>query len=153
MVQELLVRDTVAPHVKADALVAGPGIGIVFGPGTITISGGGGGGFTWNNVTILDNPVLLVPANGYVASGAGVVQFTLPAAAAFGDTYAIIGNGNLWTIAQHAGQQIVLGNQATTAGVFGNITASMISDCLEIVCIVANTKFQIVSSIGNVFLN
>jgi hypothetical protein len=153
VVTKLLVQDTVAPHVKADALVAGAGVTITYGVGTITISGGGGGGFSWNNVTSILNPVLLIPANGYVASGAGIVQFTLPAAAAFGDTYSIIGNGNLWTVAQNAGQQIVLGNQSTTAGVGGSLAASMISDCIEIVCIVANTKFQIVDSIGNLILN
>ena len=155
MVQEVLVRDSVAPHVKADALVAGPGIAITFGVGTITISGGGGGGggYTWTNVTSLLNPVLLATGTGYVASGAGAVNFTLPAAAAFGDTYRIAGTGNLWTVSQNAGQSIILGDKTTTAGVGGNLTASKISDCVEILCTVANTQFEVISSIGNIFVN
>lgn len=151
MAQELLIRDTVAPHVQAATLLGSGGISISYGSGSITINGTGGG-FAWNNVTSLDNPVSLVSENGYVASGAGVVNFVLPASAAFGESYNIIGNGNLWTIAQNAGQNIVLGNQQTSAGVFGSLSASMISDCVEIVCIVPNTKFQIDSSIGNLIL-
>ena len=155
MSQKLLVQDTVAPHVKAESLVAGAGVTIVYGSGTITISGGGGGGggYSWSNVTSLANPVLLTTGFGYVASGAGVVNFTLPAAAAFGDTYVIVGNGNLWTLAQNAGQQVVLGDKSTTAGVGGSLAASKISDTLTIVCIVANTTFQVISSIGNIFVN
>ncbi|MGD0510934.1 MAG: hypothetical protein ABSA33_03780 [Candidatus Micrarchaeaceae archaeon] len=155
MTQKLLVQDTVAPHVKAETLVAGAGISIVYGSGTITISGGGGGGggYTWNNVTSASNPVTLLTGNGYVSSGAGVVNFTLPAAAAFGDTYRVVGNGNLWTLAQNAGQSIVYGDEITTAGVGGSLAASKISDCVEIVCTVANNLFEVVSSIGNIFVN
>lgn len=155
MVQQLLYQDSTAPHVRVASLVAGAGITITWGVGTITITGGGGsgGGFSWNNVTSLLNPVLLLPGNGFVASGAGVVQFTLPAAAAFGDAYTIVGNGNLWTLSQNAGQSVVLGDKTTTPGVGGNLTASKISDSVTIVCIVANTLFQVTSAIGNIFVN
>jgi hypothetical protein len=155
MVQKLLVQDTVPPHVKAESLVAGAGITIVYGTGTITISGGGGGGggYSWANVTAASNPVLLVTGNGYMAAGAGVVNFVLPAAASFGDTYRIAGLGNLWTLAQNAGQSIIFGDETTTPGVFGNLTASKISDCVEIVCVVANVQFEVLSSIGNIFVN
>src|ERR1700739_3394733 len=60
----------------------------------------------WNVVTSATNPNTLVTGNGYIAKGAGSVHFILPAAAAVGDTYVIAGYGNLWSLAQNAGQSI-----------------------------------------------
>jgi len=155
MTIDLLVRNTTAPHVQAYALVAGSGTSIVYGSGTITISssGGGGGGFTWTNVTSASNPVTLVANTSYVASGGSPVAFILPASASLGDTYQIVGNGNLWTLAQNAGQSVVLGNKTTTAGVGGSVAATMISDCVIISCIQANTLFTIRNPQGNPSLN
>lgn len=98
-------------------------------------------GLTWNVVTSANNPVTLAANNGYIAKGAGVVNFVLPAAAAVGDTFRIIGYGNLWTIAQNAGQSITIGFLTSTAGVGGSVTATMISDGLELVCVTANLEF------------
>lgn len=105
---------------------------------TITINASG---FTWNVVTSANNPVTLVAENGYITKGAGAVHFVLPGAATVGDPYRIIGYGNLWTIAQNAGQSIRIGNSVSTAGVFGSVSASMVSDCLDIICVTSNTEF------------
>lgn len=108
----------------------------------ITATGGGGGGLSWQAVTSASNPVTLVKNTGYIAKGAGVVNFVLPAAAAIGDTFAIMGIGNLWTIAQNANQDITIGISTTTTGITGSVTATSISDCLQIVCSTANLNFN-----------
>ncbi len=105
---------------------------------TITITSMG---FAWNVVTSANNPVTLTKENGYITKGAGVVDFILPAAASIGDTYRIIGYGNLWTIAQNAGQHIRLGSVVSTTGATGSVSASMVTDCLDIVCVTSNTEF------------
>lgn len=111
--------------------------------------GGGGGGFTWIVVTSATNPNSLVKAHGYIAKGAGSVTFLLPAAAAIGDSFIIAGYGNLWTLTQNAGQSVTLGVSTTTAGVGGSITATQVRDTVELVCVTANTEFQIINGVGN----
>lgn len=111
--------------------------------------GSGGGGFTWVVVTSATNPNTLVKAHGYIPKGAGVVTFVLPAAASIGDSFIIAGYGNLWTLTQNAGQTITLGVQTTTGGVGGSITATQVRDTIEVVCVTANTEFQIINGIGN----
>ena len=109
-----------------------------------------GGGFSWQEVTSATNPNALVASNGYIAKGAGVVQFILPATAAVGDMFWIVGYGNLWTLKQNALQSITLGSNTSTVGILGSITATNIRDCVNIICVVANTEFQIIDSIGNI---
>ena len=126
------------------------------GPGCQTVGAGNvitinvvTSAFTWNVVTSISNPVTLVKENGYIAKGASAVDFVLPAAAAVGDTFKIVGYGNLWTIAQNAGQSITIGKLTSTVGVGGSVTATMISDGIELVCVTANTEFYEVSIQGN----
>lgn len=108
--------------------------------------------FTWNVVTSALNPITLVPENGYITKGAGSVQFILPAAASVGDTYRIVGYGNLWTIAQNANQQMFLGIASTTVGAGGSFSALTIKDCVEIVCVTANLEFVVTDSEGNILV-
>ena len=108
--------------------------------------------FSWTVVTSADNPVTLVTNNGYIAKGAGVVNFILPAAAAVGDTYKIVGYGNLWTLAQNAGQNITIGFVSSTVGVGGSVAASMISDNLTLVCVTNNTEFYEQGVQGNLIV-
>lgn len=109
-------------------------------------------GFTWHVVTSANNPVTLVAENGYITKGAGVVHFILPAAASVGDTFEIVGYGNLWTIAQNAGQSIRLGSSVSTLGLFGNLSASMVTDCIKLICVTQNLEFFIPDSQGNPFI-
>lgn len=106
-------------------------------------------GFDWNVVTSATNPNSLVKQNGYIPKGGGVVTFLLPAAAAIGDTFLVAGYGNLWTLTQNAGQSITLGISSTTIGVGGSVTATQVRDSIELVCVTANTEFQIINGIGN----
>jgi hypothetical protein len=74
----------------------------------------------------------------------------LPAAANIGDTFEILGYGNLWQLTQNAGQTIFFGSQQTTSGIGGSLTATMIKDRIEVICVTANTEFDVTTSIGNI---
>lgn len=144
---QLLIGATVVPNIRVNTLTQGPGIIITNGPGTITISAVLS--TVWSAVSSATNPNTLVTGSGYIPKGAPAVVFVLPAAAALGDTFHVAGHGNLWTIQQNALQTITLGAQTTTPGVLGSVTATSIKDCAEIVCVTANTEFEIIRSIGN----
>lgn len=103
----------------------------------------------WTTVTSADNPVNLVAGNGYIAKGGGVVNFVLPAAAVVGDMIYIIGYSNLWTISQNAGQSIRISNATSSVGVTGSLSATLISDSVNLLCITANTEFKALSPQGN----
>jgi len=110
------------------------------------------GGLTWNNVT--SSPQALVASNGYVANAVGLIIFTLPATAAFGAEYEIIGKGNgMWRLNQNAGQQIVFGISNTTLGVTGSVVATNKKDCVRIICTDANVEFTITNCVGNPTIN
>lgn len=129
-------------------IVGGAGI-VTSGSGsTITISATGFS-LTWTTVTSADNPVSLVNEHGYFSGGAPAVNFVLPASAAVGDTFVIAGEGNLWTLAQNAFQQVVLGIASSTAGGGGSLVATTISDTVTIVCMTANQKFKVINMMGN----
>lgn len=114
---------------------------------TITVSGGG---FTW----IVDNaagPTTLVNSTGYIANRAAGNTYQLPAVAAVGDMYRIVGvqAGGNWIILQQAGQNIQFGSQSSTIGVVGTVGSTAIGDSIELVCTVANTTFVAASYVGN----
>jgi hypothetical protein len=113
------------------------------------VSSSGSAGFTWSSVTSATNPNSIVAAHGYIAKGAVVVTFVLPASALVGDTFVIAGYGNLWTLTQNANQSVTLGDMTSTVGVGGSVTATQVKDTMTIVCVTANTEFQALSSIGN----
>lgn len=132
-------------------------LNVLGGSGTTTSGAGNtiivtvsGASFTWQIVTSADNPVNLNKENGYISKGAGVVNFVLPAASSVGDTYKIIGYSNLWTMAQNAGQSIIVGNKTTTLGIGGSIAATMVSDGITLVCITANSEFYEDGVQGNI---
>ncbi len=145
---QLLIGSVAAPYVICNTLTAGAGIAIANAPGSITISGAGGG-FSWHEVTSATNPNTLVAQNGYIAKGAGAVTFLLPATAAVGDMFVIAGYGNLWTLTQNALQSVTLGSVTSTVGVLGSVTATNIRDTITLVCVTTDTEFQVVASTGN----
>jgi hypothetical protein len=109
--------------------------------------------YNWQVVTHQALPIQLVAVEAYIVKGATNCQFVLPPSANVGDTYKIVGYGNLWSIAQNAGQKIVLGNIQTTAGVTGFVQATMITDQIEIVCVTPNTEFYVIQVQGNPSFN
>lgn len=107
----------------------------------------GGTGLTWSTVT---TNITMAANNGYIANGSSAISLELPATAAVGDVFEVVGKGSgSWDIIQQAGQTIYFGISSTTTGLTGNIQANHFRDCVRIICITANTEFQVVSSIGN----
>lgn len=105
-------------------------------------------GLTWT-VTTVD--ASLVKNNGYIANKAGLLTMTLPVVAAVGDTFRITGINTAvgWRIAQNGGQTIYFVGSASTTGAAGYLESTAIRDSAEIVCVVANTDFNVISSTGN----
>lgn len=87
----------------------------------------------------------------YGANNAALVTLTLPATAAQGDTLQLVGVGaGGWRVAQAAGQQVHFGNLSSTVGATGRLDSTHPRDSIELICIVANTTWQVVTSIGNI---
>ena len=84
----------------------------------------------------------------YIANNGSMVTLTLPATAALGDVFYILGKGaGLFTIAEASGQTINFGSVAATTTT-GTIVATNRYDCLTIECITADTVFVVSSSQG-----
>jgi hypothetical protein len=104
---------------------------------------------TWTDVT--GTSQAMVVNNGYVANNAGLVTLTLPDTAAFGSVLEIVGLGaGLWRIAQNASELINFGSQVTTTGVGGSLDSTNQYDAVRLVCTVADTRWSVVSSLGNI---
>lgn len=103
----------------------------------------------WNAVTTTAQTAAI--NNGYIANNAALVTITLPATFAVGTTVRVAGLGaGGWKIAQPAGDNIVFGNVGTTAGTAGYLASTNQYDAVELLCVVANTTWAVVSSQGNI---
>lgn len=133
---------------SAATLTAGTGISITNGAGSITLNAIGGG-LTWTVVTGTSQSAAV--NNGYIANNAGLVTVTLPATSAVGDTVAVTGINNAtgWKVAQNAGNQIFFGASSTTSGAGGSLASTATRDTVYLVCVTANSAWNVVSSIGN----
>jgi len=90
------------------------------------------------------------PNTGYTANNAAPVVFTLPAVCDYGSIIRVVGKGaGGWQINQNAGQTIYFGTFATTTGVAGGLDSTDDRDCVELLCVVADTDFEVISVIGN----
>lgn len=148
---QLLISSAIGTPIWA-SLTAGAGIVITPGANSITLSAPGAGGFTWT--AIPGNVVALAADNGYMLNSGFLTTATLPAVCAVGKIIKISGSGTgKFTIAQNAGQSIKLGNISTTGGVAGSLSSTAQYDAIELLCIVANTVFSTLSSVGNFTLS
>jgi hypothetical protein len=139
---------TATPAANNLNIVGGAGITTSGSGSTVTITATGAG-FAWN--TVAGTTQAVVKENGYINANAGLTTFTLPATAAVGDTFQIAGYGaGGWALAQNAGQKVYLGSRTTTAGAGGSLASTAAHDTIEVVCVVANTEFQVVDVIGNI---
>ncbi len=110
-------------------------------------------GITWH-IEAGVGPIVLAENSGYYLTNAAAVALTLPAAAVLGsqiwittDNASAAGAG--FTIAQNAGQYVVLGNDQSTVGVGGRVQAInnlQVSITMILVCTRANTEFTIFST-------
>ena len=117
--------------------------------GVISVTGGSGGGITWNEVTGTSQTA--AADNGYIANNSSLVTITLPATCALGKTIRVAGFGaGGWAVAQNVGQQIIYGDVTTTEGVSGSLASINRYDAVELLCVVADTKFIVISGIGTV---
>lgn len=135
-------------------LTQGTGITITSASGSITVAStsAAGGGFVWNDTT--GTSATIVAGNAYVSDNAALVTFTLPATAAFGDSFLIAGKGaGGWKLAQAAGQQIDFGSVATTSGTSGYLSSTNQFDVVRVTCVTANTQFIAYAAQGNITYN
>lgn len=139
---QLLIGSTGNAPVVA-ALTAGTGIDISNGAGTITISSTDSG-INWQ----ASDTATMAVNNGYIAIGAGLVTLTLPATAAVGSVFQVVGQSTAGFVIQAAaGQVINFGDDPTTTA--GSIASTNRYDSLSIVCTVEDTTFNVFASQGN----
>jgi hypothetical protein len=90
-------------------------------------------------------------SSGYIANNAALVTLTLPSTATVGSQIFVTGEGaGGWRIAQNSGQIIHFGNTDTTTGTSGQLNSTHRRDTLQLVCVTADTDWNIVTSIGNI---
>jgi hypothetical protein len=131
----------------AATLTAGTGVTITNAANSITIAATGGS-FAWVDVTTATQA--LAVQTGYVTDHTNVT-YTLPATAALGDQFRIVGKLGITTIAQNAGQQILMASASSTVGVSGSVAGTNVGDCAWFVCITAgaSTVWRAESFVGN----
>lgn len=101
---------------------------------------------TWVDQTT--TPVTMATRTGYTSdAGASLITFTLPSSSEIGDWIEINGKGSGgWIIAQAAGQQIHVGNVASTLGAGGSVASTNQFDGIRLRCLTANTIWAVISS-------
>ncbi len=129
----------------AAGLTQGAGISITTGTNSITIAATG----TPETCTeVTGTSATMAINNAYVANNAALVTLTVPATAALGSKFTIMGKGaGLFCIQANSGQTINFGSHATTTA--GTLTATNRYDALIVRCITADTAFVVYGSVGN----
>lgn len=147
---QLIIGSTGATPTAA-TLTAGSNISITNAAGQITIAATGAAGFAYTNVT--GTSQTMVANNGYIANSASLITFTLPTTAAIGTVIEIVGAGTgFWTIAQNAGQSILVVGSTTTTGVSGGLTSTEAGGSIWLLCTAADTKWTAIPT-GNLTIN
>lgn len=115
-----------------------------------------GGLPSWQDQSAVDWSVITTATqaavinSGYIVNFATLSTITLPATAPVGSVLRIVGMGaGGWRLAQATGQQVHFGNVSSTSGTGGQINSTHERDCINLVCTVANTTWQVIASIGN----
>lgn len=108
------------------------------------IGGGGTGGLTWNPV-VGTSQVMLIN-NGYYTLNSATTLFTLPTTAVAGSVIRIAGFGTGgWSLDLSGGQEIAIGDVTAAT----SIASTNARDSIELLCVVANTNYLVISMIGN----
>lgn len=142
---QMIIGSTGATPVVGTITVSG-NLSATVGAGTFALATTGSGNYSFVDETTTSRT--LTAFQGMVADNAGVVTGTIPAVAAFGDVFEIVGKGSGgWLLRANAGQTINLGSSPTT--VAGSLASTNRYDSVQVVCVTANTTFVARSVIGN----
>ena len=113
--------------------------------------------FPWTEITASTKNLEI--NNGYIASRATLLTFTLPTTSVVGSIIRVIGKGaGGWELAQNASQQIIWNEggvdakDETTVGVGGKLASVDDNDAIEIICLTADLLWGVLSSKGNISL-
>jgi hypothetical protein len=138
---------------SATGLLSSSGAGVA---GQVLMSNGPGVAPTFQNSedvswqSVAGTTISLVPNKGYILQAGTLTTATLPLVCPAGDVIRICGSGTgLFLIAQNTGQSIKLGTTSSTGGATGSVASSNQYDAIELLCVVANTMFATISSVGN----
>lgn len=143
---ELIIGSTAGVPAAA-TLTGGAGISITNAGNSITITNTSGG-FSWEVVT--DATKQLAIQTGYIGNRGTSITYTLPDTAVVGATIQITNIGaGLPIIAQNAGESINIVDSTTTVGVGGSLTGIDQFSSIELVCVVADTTWNVVDMTGN----
>jgi hypothetical protein len=110
---------------------------------------GYGGVKGWIEVTT--TPYSMTSEYGYIANSSSKVELELPTNMDRGDVIRVVGRGSGgWKISQDGSQVIHFINKDTTTGLTGYLESTEQYDSVEILCIVDDTEFVVLSSTGNI---
>jgi hypothetical protein len=110
----------------------------------------GSGGLTWSIATV---DRTLTANYGCISDKTTLHVLTLPATSAVGDVFRVAGkNVGGWKVAQNASQYIVFQDIQTTEGVNGFLRSNSYFDAVELLCIVEDLVFMVISSMGNIII-
>lgn len=141
---QLLIGSTGNDPVAA-GLTAGAGITITPASGSITVASNGSQPWVDQTTTT----VTMAVNTNYVADNAGLVTLTVPATAAIGDTFTIVGKGaGGWLVQMNTGQTAHLGSSVTASA--GSLASTNQWDALTLTCVTANTVFAVRGVQGNI---
>ena len=131
---------TTAVWTLSVTLTAGAGIAIDQSGSQIIISSAS---FAANFIPVMTTSQQMVIDTTYQADNISLVTLTLPLTAPLGSIIRVTGlAAGGWTIAQNAGQQIIVGNVSSSIGVAGSVSSTSQHDGIELICSVANTTWQ-----------
>lgn len=147
---QLVIGSTGADPVVASVISTDGSISVTGGAGTLDLEVGSvPGTMIWSEVT--GTTQAMAVNNGYILNNGALVTATLPDTAAVGSVVRVAGKGaGGWKIAQNAGETINFGTTPTTTGAGGSLASTDDNDCVELVCITADTDWVVLSSIGNI---
>ncbi len=144
--QSILTINSILPDgVGNFNLVAGAGISLTPGVNSITIASTATGSVLWNMIAV--NTVAAVNM-GYMANAGVPITLTLPAACAFGDIIWAKDFASGGLVVQPGAGQTIQFNSSTAAVQIDNI-GSQVVDSVQLVCSVANSRWDVISSTGN----
>jgi len=104
-------------------------------------------GLPWTDVS--GSSATMAVNNAYTANNAGLVTLTLPALAAYGSLFFVVGKGaGGWKIAQNAGQTIHINASSSTAGITGSLASTAQYNTAWLLCSTENTDFIVLSHEG-----